>query len=525
MAGTVRSVGAESRGAQPAEGQEPADHAQFEELYRTYRAALVRYARSRKASDPELIADQALLDGYWALPRLNNTSPPVVRSYLFTAARSYLAREFGRRDQPTILSDDLMGPGTGFEQQVVQRMEVTELLEELPVDQRNVLQLRFIENLTPDETAARLGKTSNAVRQLQFRGVRRLRRAMFGVAVVLILLVAGVVALFMAATGEPLDTTPVDSVEEQPPSPDPDQLGLGQLEADGGRSIGDLAEPLVIIPRPGNATSTTIATPTTTVPPSTTTSPPTTAAPTPTTEAPAPSTTATTVAEPPPPTAPAGPRAADSFNLGLANGARLIDPLTTPAVGFARDSAWRLTGGSAALNYDAAGLSYTDGNGASLASNRGAVRLSEVQGRPSFSRMLAGSGAPAQTYWIGFLLRSNGGGDVDAFWSPDGEYHLGAVGVIEGSATVGFVGGPSGGIGLTPGSTRLIVAEIGLDGAALWVDPDLAEPGRPTAVLDRAPDTPAGALTFVFADPSGEASFTIDEVRRGQTFQDVAPAG
>jgi RNA polymerase sigma-70 factor, ECF subfamily len=54
--------------------------------------------------------------------------------------------------------------------------EVHSLLERLPVEQREVLLLRFAGDLDTHQTGAVLGKKANAVRQLQFRALQAIRQ-------------------------------------------------------------------------------------------------------------------------------------------------------------------------------------------------------------------------------------------------------------------------------------------------------------------------------------------------------------
>ncbi len=52
------------------------------------------------------------------------------------------------------------------------------LVDQLPVDQRRVIVLRFAEEKSIREIAQALGRTEGAVKQLQFRGLENLRARM-----------------------------------------------------------------------------------------------------------------------------------------------------------------------------------------------------------------------------------------------------------------------------------------------------------------------------------------------------------
>jgi RNA polymerase sigma-70 factor, ECF subfamily len=55
------------------------------------------------------------------------------------------------------------------------RARLFSLVRTLPEDQRRVIEMRFAEEKSVREIAVALGKTEGAVKQLQFRGVQKLR--------------------------------------------------------------------------------------------------------------------------------------------------------------------------------------------------------------------------------------------------------------------------------------------------------------------------------------------------------------
>ncbi len=80
---------------------------------------------------------------------------------------SLTASEDGHRAASSAEHDALSGLGTDRVQQV---------LAELPPDQRDVLALRVIADLTVEQVAAALGKKPGAVKALQRRALAGLRR-------------------------------------------------------------------------------------------------------------------------------------------------------------------------------------------------------------------------------------------------------------------------------------------------------------------------------------------------------------
>ena len=55
------------------------------------------------------------------------------------------------------------------------RAQLFRLVQELPIEQRKVVQMRFAEEKSIREIAQTLGRTEGAVKQLQFRGIQTLR--------------------------------------------------------------------------------------------------------------------------------------------------------------------------------------------------------------------------------------------------------------------------------------------------------------------------------------------------------------
>ena len=74
--------------------------------------------------------------------------------------------------------DDLAEPGA--EDGTERRVMLTQLMEELPPDQKLVVERRFIDQRSIRDIAVELGRTEGAVKQLQFRALQALRVRMGG---------------------------------------------------------------------------------------------------------------------------------------------------------------------------------------------------------------------------------------------------------------------------------------------------------------------------------------------------------
>jgi RNA polymerase sigma-70 factor (ECF subfamily) len=107
--------------------------------------------------------------------------PENVRAYLFRIAHNWIVDHY-RRQPPAQMSleEDLHVDPEGNPSQLVaqelDRQRIRFALVQLTPEQRQVIELRFIENCSHLEVAAALGKTVEATRALQKRAVEALRQ-------------------------------------------------------------------------------------------------------------------------------------------------------------------------------------------------------------------------------------------------------------------------------------------------------------------------------------------------------------
>ncbi len=155
----------------------------FDELFRATGAAVAGYLRSRGASDPDGIANEVFVRAFRTLHTFKGDSDRF-RSWLFTIAHNAAiddSRRRRRRVRESALDEAPEQVGGDVEADVISRLageRVERLLAELSPDQRDVLVLRIVADLSVDETAAVVGKGYEAVKALQRRGLAALRRAL-----------------------------------------------------------------------------------------------------------------------------------------------------------------------------------------------------------------------------------------------------------------------------------------------------------------------------------------------------------
>jgi RNA polymerase sigma-70 factor (ECF subfamily) len=154
----------------------------FEHLYRSLAGQVASYLRWHRASDPDGLTNDVFLQVHRHLPAFEGDVPGF-RSWLFTIAHHRMIDDRRRVSrQPSVLrevgSEDDMGMGNVEEDAfaVLAHDEVRHLLSVLSPDQRDVVLLRIVADLSVEEVARLLGKREGAVKALQHRALATLRR-------------------------------------------------------------------------------------------------------------------------------------------------------------------------------------------------------------------------------------------------------------------------------------------------------------------------------------------------------------
>jgi RNA polymerase sigma-70 factor, ECF subfamily len=97
-------------------------------------------------------------------------------AWLFRIAANMIADRAKRnsREGTIALSDEPDTSPVDLEE-IERRAQVFRLVDELPVDQRRVIVMRFADEKSIREIADEIGRSEGAVKQLQFRGLENLR--------------------------------------------------------------------------------------------------------------------------------------------------------------------------------------------------------------------------------------------------------------------------------------------------------------------------------------------------------------
>jgi RNA polymerase sigma-70 factor (ECF subfamily) len=170
------------------------DREAFALLYMRYFDRVYRYLRFAltDAHDAEDAAQQVFTRVLEALPRYERRPSTPFRAWLFAVVRNYLRTELLRRARTTPVDSPLTPSEEPSDERELHEDELRALswisdpelqlfLDRLPLAQRQVLFLRYVLDLSHEQTAAVLGRSVLDVRSLQSRALRFLRQRLAAV--------------------------------------------------------------------------------------------------------------------------------------------------------------------------------------------------------------------------------------------------------------------------------------------------------------------------------------------------------
>ena len=165
------------------------DHHAFGDLYEIHAPAIYRYlfAHLDNPMDAEDLTGEVFLKAWQSLPKYIERGVPFL-AFLFRIAHNVLVdhyRQNSRQEQKTpddmdgYKQDDCAEPvdlvGSQMEHQ-----NILKVMSKLSTDYQSVLTLRFISELSPEETAQVMNRSVGAIRVLQHRALGALRKAIDG---------------------------------------------------------------------------------------------------------------------------------------------------------------------------------------------------------------------------------------------------------------------------------------------------------------------------------------------------------
>lgn len=152
-------------------------------LYEQYAEMIFRYVYSHLENrlDAEDLTEEIFIRAWKALPRYDERGLPF-SAFLFRIARNSLI-DFYRQKKPQQSLDELEIQSDQVEpekavEQTFENLDLRNTIAQLREDYRNVVILRFLSGLSPEETAQVMQRSVGAVRVLQHRALSMLRDLM-----------------------------------------------------------------------------------------------------------------------------------------------------------------------------------------------------------------------------------------------------------------------------------------------------------------------------------------------------------
>lgn len=154
---------------------------QFEQIYEEYGDAIFRYLYYRvRDRDRALELTQEVFTKFWEYIAVGKAVDHP-RAFLYRSAANIFINEI-RTDKRTVSLDTLLE--TGFEvvddgktqQQMIEQQEVIERIHDLDDQYKDVLVMRYIEDLQVKEIAKILGQKENTISVWIKRGLEKLKK-------------------------------------------------------------------------------------------------------------------------------------------------------------------------------------------------------------------------------------------------------------------------------------------------------------------------------------------------------------
>ncbi|OGG27253.1 hypothetical protein A2960_00335 [Candidatus Gottesmanbacteria bacterium RIFCSPLOWO2_01_FULL_39_12b] len=101
------------------------------------------------------------------------------RAWIYKITHNQVIDFYKKDNRKTTLDETVIDEKQNLEENVLQNLEhehTLKAIEKLPLDQKEIIIMKFIEGLSNQEIGSVLGKKENAVRALQFRALKKLHK-------------------------------------------------------------------------------------------------------------------------------------------------------------------------------------------------------------------------------------------------------------------------------------------------------------------------------------------------------------
>jgi RNA polymerase sigma-70 factor (ECF subfamily) len=145
----------------------------FGAVYRLFFAPLYRMARLYVGEAAGAVVDETFLRAWATLPGYREREGPIV-AWLYGIQRMVIQEELESRCRIATIIE----LSTGQESPTEERLDLSSAVQQLPDEERQILELRFLAGLSDSEVAIVLDEAPGSVGATQWRALEALRQAL-----------------------------------------------------------------------------------------------------------------------------------------------------------------------------------------------------------------------------------------------------------------------------------------------------------------------------------------------------------
>jgi RNA polymerase sigma-70 factor (ECF subfamily) len=151
------------------------------DAYRRLAPSVLAYLRGQRVPEPEDLLGEVFVQVARSLPSFRGDGDEDLRRWVFTIARNRVIDDGRRRARrPPIAAGSDAPDVAGRPSDDPFDRDLLEALAQLTAEQREVVTLRFVADLSLDDVAKITGQTTGAVKAMQSRALAQLARILGG---------------------------------------------------------------------------------------------------------------------------------------------------------------------------------------------------------------------------------------------------------------------------------------------------------------------------------------------------------
>ncbi|MBP6855797.1 MAG: sigma-70 family RNA polymerase sigma factor [Candidatus Pacebacteria bacterium] len=153
-------------------------------LYDRYQPAIYRfiYLKVSRREDAEDLTHQVFLSAWQTIEHFIDHGLPFA-SWLYRIARNKVIDHYRTQHTPIhieAIAEEALGATEGIEKETATRLDMQRVMEALKMlshEQQDIILMRFVQELSHKEIARAIGKTQGAVRIIQMRALKKIKKA------------------------------------------------------------------------------------------------------------------------------------------------------------------------------------------------------------------------------------------------------------------------------------------------------------------------------------------------------------